>query len=183
MTLDGLPYVGHFTSNTPNMYIATGYGKWGMTNSIASAMILRDLIVDGKSPWQDVYNPSRQTIAASAKNFVVENLNVAEKLIEGKISPLPDNTDIKPGEGKIIQANGQRAGAYRDHQGTLHVVDTTCTHMGCELYWNSAEKSWDCPCHGSRFTYEGDVIEGPAVRPLNIHNDVNTIEKLLKDNY
>jgi len=84
MTLDGLPYVGHFTSNTPNMYIATGYGKWGMTNSIASAMILRDLIIEGKSPWQDVYNPSRKTVLASAKNFIVENLNVAEKLIEGK---------------------------------------------------------------------------------------------------
>jgi glycine/D-amino acid oxidase-like deaminating enzyme/nitrite reductase/ring-hydroxylating ferredoxin subunit len=183
MTLDGVPYVGHFTSDTPNMYIATGYGKWGMTNSMASAMILKDLIIDGRSPWQDVYNPSRKTIAASAKNFVVENLNVAEKLIEGKISPLPDNIDIKPGEGKIIQANGQRAGAYRDQQGTLHVVDTTCTHMGCELNWNSAEKSWDCPCHGSRFTYEGDVIEGPAVRPLNVHNDVNTIEKLFKDKF
>ncbi|ODM26222.1 (2Fe-2S)-binding protein [Clostridium sp. Bc-iso-3] len=183
MTLDGLPYVGHFTSNTPNMYIATGYGKWGMTNSMASAMILRDLIVDGKSSWQEVYNPSRKTIAASTKNFVVENLNVAEKLIEGKISPLPDNISIKPGEGKIIQVDGKRAGAYRDHQGTLHVVDTTCTHMGCELYWNSAEKSWDCPCHGSRFTYEGDVIEGPAVRPLSIHSDVNTIEKLIKDKF
>ncbi|MCR4436001.1 MAG: FAD-dependent oxidoreductase [Clostridiales bacterium] len=183
MTLDGIPYVGHFTSKTPNMYIATGYGKWGMTNSMASAMLLKDLIVNGESPWQDVYNPSRQTIVASAKNFVVENFNVAEKLIEGKISPLPKDIDIKPGEGKIIEANGQRAGAYRDEQGTLHVVDTTCTHMGCELSWNSAEKSWDCPCHGSRFSYEGDVVEGPAVKPLNAHKDVNTIEKLIKDHF
>jgi len=83
------------------MYIATGYGKWGMTNSIASAMILRDLIIEGKSPWQDVYNPSRKTVLASAKNFIVENLNVAEKLIEGKILPMADNTDIKAGEGKL----------------------------------------------------------------------------------
>jgi len=97
--------------------------------------------------------------------------------------PMADNTDIKAGEGKIINVNGQRLGAYRDQQGTLHVVDTTCTHMGCELYWNSAEKSWDCPCHGSRFTYEGDIIEGPAVTPLNVHRDVNTIEKLFKDNF
>lgn len=183
MTLDNLPYVGHFTSDTPNLYVATGYGKWGMTNSMASARILRDLIIDGNSPWQDVYNPSRQTITASAKNFVVENLNVADQLIEGKISPLPKNVDIQPGKGKIIEANGQRAGAYRDEQGKLHVVDTTCTHMGCELNWNPAEKSWDCPCHGSRFTYKGDVIEGPALRPLDIHDDVNTIEKLLKDDF
>ncbi|MHB8124763.1 MAG: FAD-dependent oxidoreductase [Desulfitobacteriaceae bacterium] len=183
MTLDGLPYVGHFTSKTPNMYIATGYGKWGMTNSIASAMILRDLITIGRSPWQDVYNPSRQTIAASAKNFIVENFNVANKLIEGKIPLPPEHVEIKSGEGKIIEANGQRAGGYRDEQGALHVVDTTCTHMGCELNWNSAEKSWDCPCHGSRFSYEGDIIGGPAVTPLNFKKDVNTIEKLLKDNF
>jgi glycine/D-amino acid oxidase-like deaminating enzyme/nitrite reductase/ring-hydroxylating ferredoxin subunit len=183
ITLDDLPYVGHFTSNTPNLYIATGYRKWGMTNSIVSAVILKDLIVHGKSPWQDVYNPSRKTISASAKNFMVENLNVAEQLIDGKISSLPRDVNHNPGEGQIIEANGQRAGAYRDEKGTLHVVDTTCTHMGCELNWNSAEKSWDCPCHGSRFSYEGGIIEGPAVRPLNIHNDVNTIEKLIKDNF
>lgn len=183
MTLDDLPYVGLFTSKTPNLYVATGYGKWGMTNSIASAMILRDLIINGSSPWQDVYNPSRQTTAASAKTLIVENLNVAKELIEGKISPLPDDVHIKAGEGKVIEANGQRAGAYRDEQGTLHVVDTTCTHMGCELSWNSAEKSWDCPCHGSRFTYEGDIVEGPAVKPLNVHRDVNTVEKLIKDHF
>ncbi|WP_434509711.1 FAD-dependent oxidoreductase [Desulfitobacterium sp. AusDCA] len=183
MTLDGLPYVGQFTSNTPGLYIATGFAKWGMTNSMASSMILSDLIIDGKSPWQDVYNPSRETIGASAKNFVVENLNVANKLIEGKLSLLPKNADIGPNEGKAIEADGQRAGAYKDEQGTLHIVNTTCTHMGCELNWNSAEKSWDCPCHGSRFTYEGDVIEGPALKPLDIHNDVNTIEKLIKDDY
>jgi len=183
MTLDGLPYVGHFTSNTPNLYVATGYGKWGMTNSMASSMILRDLIIDGKSAWQDVYNPSRETILASAKNFIVENLNVAEELIEGKFSPLPNDVEIKTGEGKIIEANGERSGAYRDGQGTLHVVNTTCTHMGCEVNWNSAEKSWDCPCHGSRFSCEGDVIEGPALRPLDLHNNVNTIEKVITDDF
>ncbi|MGI6065750.1 MAG: FAD-dependent oxidoreductase [Bacillota bacterium] len=166
MTLDGVPYVGHFTSKTPNMYIATGFAKWGMTNSAVSAKIIRDLIIEGKSPWQDVYNPSRQTLEASAKNFVVENLNVAEQLVKGKLSSLPEDIDIKPGEGKVIEANGQRAGAYRDEKGTLHLVDTTCTHLGCELSWNSAERSWDCPCHGSRFTYEGEIIEGPTVKPL-----------------
>lgn len=183
MTLDDVPYVGHFTSKTPNMYIATGYGKWGMTNSTASAMILRDLIIHGKSPWEDVYNPSRKTIAASAKNFIVENANIAKELIEGKIWPLPDDIEIKPGEGKAIEADGQRSGAYRDEKGTLHLVNSTCTHMGCELNWNSAEKSWDCPCHGSRFTYEGEIIEGPAVSSLKTSNDVNTIDKLLNDHF
>lgn len=181
MTLDDVPYVGHFTSDTPNMFIATGFGKWGMTNSTASSMILRDMIMEGRSPWQDVYNPSRQTIMASAKSFIVENLNVAKELIKGKTTPVPDETNIQTSEGKVIKAEGQRAGAYRDNQGTLHVVNTTCTHMGCELMWNSAEKSWDCPCHGSRFSYEGDIVEGPAVSPLDKSNDVNTIEKVVKE--
>lgn len=183
MTLDDIPYVGYYTSNTPDLYIATGFGKWGMTNSTASAMLLRDLILNGKSPWQDVYNPSRETIAASAKTFVVENLNVAKELIKGKTSATPEHVKINPGEAEVIKADGQRAGAYRDTQGTLHVVNTTCTHMGCELCWNSAEMTWDCPCHGSRFTYEGDIVEGPAVAPLSRDNNVNTIEKLIKDDY
>jgi len=183
MTLDDLPYVGHFTSDTPNMYIATGFGKWGMTNSTVSAIILRDLIIKGESPWQEIYNPSRKTILSSTKNFIVENLNVVQQLIDGKLEALPDNVEIKPGEGKVIKVNGQRTGAYRDEQGTLHLINTTCTHMGCELNWNSAEKSWDCPCHGSRFTYEGDIIEGPAVKPLSANKDVNTIEKVFKDEY
>ncbi len=183
MTHDDLPYAGYFTSRTSNLYVATGYGKWGMTNSIASAMLLRDLIIDRKSPWEDVYSPSRHSAAESAKSFVVENLNVAKELIKGKTETPPEDVDIKPDEGKVIEANGKRAGAYRDKQGTLHVIDTTCTHMGCELTWNNAEKTWDCPCHGSRFSYEGDIVEGPAVQTLRVNNDVNTLKKLFKDNY
>ena len=166
------------------MYVATGFGKWGMTNGTVSAMILSDLITNTrKNPWVDVYNPSRQTVAASAKNFIVENLNVAKELIGGKIAPIPDHIQINPGEGKIVEANGQRTGAYRDEQGNLHLVNTTCTHMGCELNWNSAEKSWDCPCHGSRFSYDGNVIEGPALEPLTAENNVNTLKKLFKDQF
>lgn len=183
MTLDEIPYVGHFTSDTPNMYIATGFQKWGMTNSMVSAMLLRDLIVKGESPWQDVYNPSRKTILASAKNFVMENFNVAEQLIDGKLSSLPEDIEVKPGEGKVVMVDRKRAGAYRDEGGKLHIVNTTCTHMGCELNWNSAEKSWDCPCHGSRFSYDGKIIEGPATKPLSFTNDVNTIKKLFKEDF
>ena len=183
MTLDDIPYVGQYTQNTPNLYVVTGFKKWGMTNSMASAMLLRDLIIKGESPWQDVYNPSRKTIAASAMNFVVENFNVAKKLIGGKIANVPKDVEVKPGEGKIVEIDGDRAGVYRDDQGALHIVNTTCTHMGCELNWNSAELSWDCPCHGSRFTIDGEIIEGPAVDPLSMGNDVSTIGKLLTEDY
>ena len=183
MTVDGIPYIGHFTSKTPNMYIATGFQKWGMTNSMVSAILLRDLIIQGENPWQDVYNPSRKTIIASTKNFIVENLNVAEQFIEGKLSSPSKNLDVQPGEGKVIKINEERIGAYRDEEGMLYLVNTTCTHMGCELNWNAAEKSWDCPCHGSRFSYMGEVLEGPAIRPLRMTHDVNLIEKLFKDDF
>ncbi|CCQ97617.1 putative Rieske 2Fe-2S iron-sulfur protein yhfW [[Clostridium] ultunense Esp] len=182
-TLDGIPYVGNFTSNTPNIYVATGFQQWGMTNSMVSAMIIRDLIVKEESRWQDVYNPSRKNIIASAKNFISGNLNVAAQLLDGKLSPLPKDIRIEPGEGKVIKIEGERVGAYRDEKGTLHLVNTTCPHMGCELNWNSAERSWDCPCHGSRFTYKGEIIEGPSVKPLRAGNSVNTIEKLFKDDF
>ena len=168
-TLDGVPYTGHLTSGTPNLYVATGFEKWGMTNSTASAMIIRDLIVKGDSPWAPVYNPSRFTPLASAKNFIIENLDVAQEFIAGKLLPVPDHVEISVGEGKVIELEGQRVGAYRDGEGNLHLVDTTCTHLGCELQWNSAEKSWDCPCHGSRFTIDGDIIEGPTTKPLKTY--------------
>ena len=183
MTLDGIPYAGHFTSDTPNLYVATGFGKWGMTNATASAMLIRDLITRGRSEWEDVYDPSRFDLASSIKNMVVENANVAVNLVKGKLEPLPEDMDLAPGEGKVVNRDGRRVGVFKDDDGSLHVVDTTCTHMGCELNWNSAEKSWDCPCHGSRFTYDGEIIEGPAVRPLNSGKSVNTIEKLIKDEF
>jgi len=183
MTLDDIPYIGRFKSDTPNLYIATGFGKWGMTNSTVASLLLRDLIIMGRSPWQEVYNPSRKTIAASAKTFVMENLNVAKELIKGKLASIPEDVELEPGEGKVVEVGGEKAGAYKDYDGKVYVVNTTCTHMGCELKWNSAEKTWDCPCHGSRFSYKGDVVEGPAVHPLERDNDVNTVEKLIKDDF
>lgn len=183
MTLDGLPYIGHYSSNTPNLYIATGFQKWGMTNSTVASMILRDLILIGESPWLDVYNPSRKTIAASTKKFITVNADVAKHLIKGKLESLDKELDISNGEAQVLEIDGKRVGAYRDEKGKLYFVNTTCTHMGCELNWNNAEKSWDCPCHGSRFTYTGKILEGPAVKELSFTEDVNTIEKLFKEDF
>lgn len=183
MTPDSIPYIGQMTSHTQNLYIATGFGKWGMTNSIAASFLLKDLIIDGKSQWQDVYSPSRLTAFSSAKNFLIQNCSVAKELLNGKLSPAPEETSLLPGEGKIIKLDGKKAGVYRDESGSLHVVNTTCTHLGCELIWNSAEKSWDCPCHGSRFSYDGKILEGPAVKPLDMRLDVNTLERILKEKF
>ncbi|HYF81455.1 MAG TPA: FAD-dependent oxidoreductase [Clostridia bacterium] len=165
-TLDKVPYVGRLTSRTPNIYVATGFRKWGMTNSTASAMIIKDLIVKGENPWTDVYDPSRFIPNPSITSFISINADVAAKLITGKLKPLPQDIEVEKGEAKAVEIEGNKMGVYRDEKGQLHTVDTTCTHMGCELKWNDAEKSWDCPCHGSRFTYEGEIIEGPAINEL-----------------
>lgn len=183
MTLDEIPYIGHLTSNTENIYVATGFNQWGMTSSYVSAMVLKDLIVKEDSPYKDLYNPSRKNIRASAKNLVSKNLNIAAYLLNGKITPADKDYQIEKGQGKTIKIEGEKVGAYRDEEGNLHLINTTCPHMGCELKWNSAESSWDCPCHGSRFTYTGEIIEGPAVKPLLAGNNVNTIEKLFKDDF
>lgn len=165
MTVDGVPYAGHLTPRSPNLYVATGFGKWGISNGTASAMILRDLITKGDSPWAPVYNPSRFNLVA-LKSFAVQNADVAREYVTGKLSKLPEEIDIAKGEARNFEKDGQILGGYRDDQGELHVVDRTCTHLGCETKWNDAERTWDCPCHGSRFTIDGDVVEGPAFNPL-----------------
>jgi len=166
-TLDKVPYAGRLTSKTPNIFVATGFGKWGMTNSTVSAMIIRDLITKGENPWAEVYNPSRFVPNPSITSFISINADVAAKYVSGKLKPLPSDIDIQKGEAREVEIEGDRIGIYRDETGRIHTVDTTCTHMGCELKWNDAERTWDCPCHGSRFTYEGKIVEGPAINELN----------------
>ncbi len=174
MTMDGVPYVGHLTSQSPDIYVATGFGKWGMTNSTASALILTDLIVKGENPWTQVYNPSR---VPSIKNLVTQNVDVAVNYVSGKLARRAVNEKIAQGEAKVISVDGNSAGAYRDENDQLHVVDITCTHMGCELHWNDAERSWDCPCHGSRFDCEGHIFEGPALnRLMEMEEGPNRVE-------
>jgi len=101
------------------------------------------------------------------KTFVLQNLDVAKNWFAGKLQPMLDNAEIEKGSVQLIEVDGRKIGAYRDDEGTLHMVDTTCTHLGCELQWNEAERTWDCPCHGSRFTYDGNIVEGPAINPLH----------------
>ncbi|MDN4073178.1 FAD-dependent oxidoreductase [Fictibacillus terranigra] len=167
ITLDKIPYVGKISENRENILVATGYRKWGMTNGTAAALILRDIILEKRNLYADVFTPSRFKADPSLKTLVRENADVAKHLIEGKLE-MPDKTpaDLGPDEGAAVTFNGKRAGAYKDPEGKLYVLDTTCTHMGCEVEWNNAERSWDCPCHGSRFSYKGEVVEGPAKDPL-----------------
>lgn len=167
MPMDDIPFIGKLTTYTKNIYIATGFKKWGMTNGTAAGMILTDIITEGYSPYSDVFDPSRLNIKGSFTNFLKENLNVGIKFVEGKIAPKSKNITLSINEGKVIEYKGKRVGIYKDNTGRVYMVDTTCTHLGCELEWNKAEKSWDCPCHGSRFSYDGNIIEGPALKKLN----------------
>ncbi|RIW35724.1 FAD-dependent oxidoreductase [Bacillus salacetis] len=166
-TLDKIPYIGHVTGNQPHILVATGYAKWGMTNGAAAALLLSDLVQEKDNRFKDLFTPSRFNANPSIKNFVKENADVAKEFVKGKLDKHDRRLEeLENGEGAVVTVDGKRAGAYRNDIGEVTVVDTTCTHMGCELGWNNAEKSWDCPCHGSRFSACGDVIEGPAVEPL-----------------
>jgi Glycine/D-amino acid oxidases (deaminating) len=167
VTLDKVPYVGRVTQETDNVLVATGYRKWGMTNGTAAAHMLKNLVLGIDDPYLAIYDPSRFHADPDIRTFVTNNLDVAKNLIAGKTEMVYRSpSDIGANEGSVVRVNGKRAGAYRDPDGALHLVDTTCTHMGCETVWNEGDRTWDCPCHGSRFSYTGEVIEGPAKKPL-----------------
>ncbi|SFL75411.1 Glycine/D-amino acid oxidase [Paenibacillus sp. 1_12] len=167
LTLDKVPYIGPITANHSNVWVATGYKKWGMTTGIAAALLLKDQLLGEENPYTELYTPSRFKADPGIKNLIVENFDVAKHLIGGKLESVSRKVDtLGLDEGSVVLFNGKRAGAYRDASGELHLVDTTCTHMGCEVEWNNGERTWDCPCHGSRFDYNGKVIEGPALQSL-----------------
>jgi glycine/D-amino acid oxidase-like deaminating enzyme/nitrite reductase/ring-hydroxylating ferredoxin subunit len=177
ITLDKVPYVGKLSSKEENIYVATGFGEWGMTNGTAAARLLTDKILGKSNPFEDVYNPSRPFTGTAYKKLFTENFDVAKELILSKLKTGEDEFHMKCGEGKIVELEGAKYGAYKDAKRNLHIVDITCTHVGCELKWNDAEKSWDCPCHGSRFTYDGEILEGPATHKLNHYmEDTNKID-------
>lgn len=166
-TVDSIPYIGCLTSKYDNIFVATGFNEWGMSNGSFSALLIRDLIKGTESKYEDLFKPSRGEIKQNIGSFLKNNLEVAKQFVKGKVvSDEIALDDIKNDEGGIIKLHGKRVAAYRDEAGALFLSDSTCTHMGCELEYNNAERSFDCPCHGSRFSYDGKVIEGPAMTDL-----------------
>ena len=170
-TVDGMPYVGRLSGDNARIWTATGFRKWGMTNGTVAAMILTDLISGRDNEWAEAFDSTRLAPGASVKTLVSENLDVGKRFVADRLRSLRSRSaeGLASGEGDIIKLNGDRVGAYRDEAGTLHAVSAKCTHLGCLLNFNVAERSWDCPCHGSRFGIDGRVIEGPAVEDLEIH--------------
>lgn len=167
MTLDGIPYIGPYASSLKNVYVATGFCKWGMTSSMVSAIILSDIILEKDNPYQEIFAPQRVTIKLSVKQALKDGAHAIRGLTSGFFAPPRSDLDKLPkGHGGIVEANGKKVGVYKDENGTVHAVQGQCTHLGCQLEWNADERSWDCPCHGSRFDYKGNLLDNPAMEGL-----------------
>ncbi|EAW33543.1 oxidoreductase [Lyngbya sp. PCC 8106] len=166
VSFDQLPYIGKLTPMNNHTYVATGFSLWGMSKSMMSAMILSDLILGKENPWANLYDSTRPTPFVTQES-IKKNLDVGMHWVGDRLKGLLDSPEkVGIGEGKVVNVNGDQIGAYRDESGTLHQVSAVCTHLGCIVSWNPAEKSWDCPCHGARFNCEGEVIQAPAVKDL-----------------
>lgn len=165
---DGLPYVGYLHPGTDKLFTATGFDGWGMTNGTASALLIRDLMVGQENAWAHAFDARRAETHLPGKDFVKQNIHVAKTWLKDRLGGAPTGSydDLGPGESAVIEVDGEQTAAYREEDGTLHAVSAVCTHLGCTVGWNSAEKSWDCPCHGSRFDPDGAVLQAPATKPL-----------------
>lgn len=167
MTIDGIPYIGRYSSETPNIYVATGFNKWGMTSSMVSAMIISDMILEKENDFSEIFSPRRFDLSLSINNIANDLIETAKNFIAQKVSiPSSEIEHIKNGHGGIIEYNGEKVGVYKDKEGKEFFVSTKCTHLGCQLSWNADELTWDCPCHGSRFDYKGRLIGSPATNDL-----------------
>lgn len=167
MTIDGIPYIGRYSSETPNIYVATGFNKWGMTSSMVSAMIISDMILEKENDFSEIFSPRRFDLSLSINNIANDLIETAKNFIAQKVSiPSSEIEHIKNGHGGIIEYNGEKVGVYKDKEGKEFFVSTKCTHLGCQLSWNADELTWDCPCHGSRFDYKGRLIGSPATKDL-----------------
>lgn len=173
MTLDGIPYIGQFSASTPNWYVATGFGKWGMTSSMVSALLISDSIAGVKNPYSEVFSPQRFTPTASMSEFVT-NMGQAIKGISKRTFSFHhiDAEKLPAGHGGVVDYKDEKVGVYKDEENNLFVVSIRCPHLGCQLEWNPDEKSWDCPCHGSRFDYKGNILDNPAQTNLeDVYNE------------
>ena len=162
MPADRIPYIGRYSSGEPNWFVATGFQKWGMTSAMAASMILRDMICGLGNPYEEIFSPER--FSAGELPQILRDGAEAVKGLAKRAFQLPEKSIRELGTecGQLVEFEGKRRGAYRKETGELFLVNPRCPHMGCQLAWNSQEKTWDCPCHGSRFDYRGNLLDGPA---------------------
>jgi Rieske Fe-S protein len=160
--VDGLAYIGRNPGDADNVYIATGDSGQGMTHGTIAGMLLTDLIQGRKNDWEGLYSPARLRVK-SLSEYASENINVAEQyaayITAGDIK---SESELKPVEGAIMRDGMSKIAVHRDRAGRVHKLSAVCPHLGCVVAWNDAEATWDCPCHGSRFSAEGRIYQGPA---------------------
>lgn len=165
---DGIPYIGHLPGHPENIYVATGYGGNGMTYSSVAALTLKRMLLNKETSYMDLFDPNRIKPIAGFTNFIKHNADVVKHFV-GKLfstEELQELAELAPGEGRVVKYEKHKIALYKDEEGTLHAVSPVCTHLKCDVQWNGAEKSWDCPCHGARYSYDGRVLTGPADRDL-----------------
>jgi Rieske Fe-S protein len=165
---DGVPFIGRLNILSRRIHVATGFKKWGMTAGTLAGMLIADDIQGRRNEWAALFSSTRVKPVAAARRFVTENGRAGLRMVADRIlAPgIRDIDTLASGEGGIVSSNGEKVAGYRDRTGALRAVSARCTHLGCQVAWNPAEDTWDCPCHGSRFRPDGSVIEGPATRPL-----------------
>jgi Rieske Fe-S protein len=166
MPADGMPYVGRLWPLSSRLLTATGFRKWGLANGTAAAMMLCDRIEGRENPWAQTFDSTRVKPLAAGPGIVKEGLQDAWYLLSDRLRKRGGLQGLAPGEGRIVSAGLRQVAVSRDEHGELHAVSARCTHLGCIVSWNAAERTWDCPCHGSRFEAGGAVVQGPAVGPL-----------------
>lgn len=167
ITLDKIPYIGEYSTMMPNVYVATGFNKWGLTSSNVAANIISDEILGINNEYIDVFRAKRVEPIKNREEIgnMLKEANKSILLSKFKI-PQVELDDIKMGEGKIIEVNKKKVGVYKANNGQIFKVKPICTHLGCELYFNNIDKVWECPCHGSKFTNDGKSIEVPSNKNL-----------------
>lgn len=167
MTADLIPYAGQYSPSKPNWYVLTGYSKWGMTNAMVCAELVTNMILNIDDPLRKLYDPHRFNTSC-VKPVLKEVSHAASGLVKSVFGiPINSISDIPYGGAKIVEYKGKRRAVYKSEQGEIFSISPRCSHLGCRLQWNSAEKTWDCPCHGSRFSYTGELIDSPAQCSLN----------------
>ena len=171
ITLDKIPYIGEFSNLMPNVFVGTGYKKWGMTSSNIAANIITDKILGKENKYEEVFNSTRLKPIKNYEELTNMVKEVSYSLVINKLKKMDEYiNDIKKDTGKIVEINNKKVGIYRDKEGKIYAIKPYCTHLGCELSWNNLDKTWDCPCHGSRFDYKGKNIYDPAIKDLEILN-------------
>lgn len=165
--IDHIPFVGRLSPASERILVATGFKKWGMSNGSAAGVMLADRIAGRRNPFADFFDTNRVYPRQSLKELVKENANVVKRFVGDRLrTETRSVADLAPGEAAVLVAGTERVAVHRDESGAVHAVSPVCTHLGCTVTWNTAEKTWDCPCHGSRFNCDGEVIQGPAVKDL-----------------